>query len=304
MRSAVFAAAVTFAGIACANHVASVKAAPACPAGTFGIAGVCLTHDQAVAYCGKGARPEGGGCAPTACDHDAPTDLASGECIPRLSLRTIEGRRGAPDAEAGCTSDAGLVIEGESMACLPRPLLCGRGATWASGACRPDPVCPAGAIADATGACVTVVGGTGADRVLDVGAWIRLVLGPDGGDGTPAVCGPLRERPWRAGVAAHGSATIDVRVDLVFPDNAVSAAQAEVRARRHFDPHDMDSATPVAAARSMDPLWDALRAVGGTASAASASVEVRCPIEGGFDVPGGPPPRKESPSHVKTPSPP
>jgi hypothetical protein len=53
-------------------------------------------------------------------------------------------------------------------------------------------------------------------------------------------------------------------------------------------------------ANELDPLWDALRALGGEAgeaSAASATVGVRCTIEGGTDVGRGPKLAKDPPVH-------
>ncbi|MGO8993166.1 MAG: hypothetical protein ACLQVI_07545, partial [Polyangiaceae bacterium] len=97
---------------------------------------------------------------------------------------------------------------------------------------------------------------------------------------------PLRERPWRSGIAAHGSAVVDGPGDLMFPDNVVKGARVAVSARRHFDPHDMESAVAVPASSYLEPLWGALRALGGEANSASATVQVRCVVEGGTDLPG------------------
>jgi len=268
-----------------------------CAPGTFAIAGVCLSAEDAAVYCGKGAKPEGGGCAPIVCREAEPVDLATGQCVPVLTLRRLESRgRLRPDAGVGCSVlDAGLVVEGESFACLPHASLCGRGARWADGACRPDPVCPPGTIADPHGACAAVLTTARGERVLDVGAWIRLMIGPDEGEGTAAVCGPLLERPWRAGVIAHGSRAVEVQVDLVFPDNEVKAASARVHAETRYDPRTMSARTPVAVGKYLEPLWNTLHALGGIASAASASVRVACTLDGGGNVLGAPAQDGEAP---------
>jgi hypothetical protein len=122
------------------------------------------------------------------------------------------------------------------------------------------------------------------ESVLDVGTWLRLVVGVDGGEGTAAICGPLVRRPWIAEVVAHGDATIDVLADLVFPDNDVSQARVTVHARRRFDPHSAEPLAMLAVAEQLEPVWKALRAVGGVASAASVSAEVHCAVSGGVDA--------------------
>jgi hypothetical protein len=135
-----------------------------------------------------------------------------------------------------------------------------------------------------------VVSGGPGERTVDVGSWVRLVIGPDGGEGTSAICGPLDARPWRSGVTSHGKAVVDVKVDLVFPDNEVKAARVDVRARRGFDPRDAETALSVGAARYMELLWKALRSLDGVATASSVTVSVHCTIDGGGDVLGVPPP--------------
>jgi hypothetical protein len=248
-----------------------------------------MSMDDAKEYCGKGARPEGGGCMPIECANGEPVDLASGDCVPLLSLRKLMAATMKPDAALGClNADAGIIAEGTSVGCLEHSNLCGRGARWRDG-CHADPVCPVGTIADPVGACVAVVRKLGPETIVDVGAWLRVVVGPDGGDGTSAVCGPLIERPWRAGVSSHGSAEVDVQVDLLFPDNDVKRAEVTVSAAKHDDPRTVDPGASVPAARYMDPLWSALRRLGGTANAASATVRVRCAVDGGTDLAGTPP---------------
>ena len=310
----------------CAQPVVAPRATASsvCAAGAFPIAGFCMPDEDAKAYCGKGARPEGGGCLPISCAEGEPIDLASGECLPVLSFKRLlaeraehddagaAARRGAGggggggakeeeadgggnsaearserDAGAGCLSpEAGLIVEGTSIGCLSRAFECGRGARWRGGACHADPVCPLGSIVDAQGGCVTVLQKVRGEAVLDVGAWIRVMVGPDGGDGSAAICGPLEERPWRAGVIPHGNAKVEVQVDFVFPDNDVKGAKVTVSAKKRIDPHVMETATLVPAARYLDPVWNALRSLGGVANASSASVRVHCQLDGGNDLAG------------------
>ena len=85
---------------------------------------------------------------------------------------------------------------------------------------------------------------------------------------------------------------VEVRVDLVFPDNEVKSARVNVSAHRRSDPHDTEASPSVPIAKYMEPVWNALRALGGVASAASASVRVTCALDGGGSVLGAPPPEK------------
>ena len=77
-----------------------------------------------------------------------------------------------------------------------------------------------------------------------------------------------------------------MQVDFVFPDNEVKGAKVTVAAKKRLDPHVMETATSVPAARYLDPLWNALRSLGGVANASSASVRVRCQLDGGTDLAG------------------
>jgi hypothetical protein len=282
--------------LGCTRPASSPASLTACPPHTFVIAGACLDEDDARAYCGSGAQPEVGGCAPATCSTGEPVDLASGECVPRLGLRKMAAAHKLDlkaDGPLACAKEgAAMSVEGTSFACLPRAASCGRGSRWSESTCHPDPACPLGSVPDAKGACVAVLRRGPRESTLDVGAWIRLVVGPDGGDGTNTICGPLVQRPWLASVVAHGKATLDVQVSFVFPDNDVAQARVTVKARRRFDPHSDDPLTPVVLATHLDPVWKALRAIGGVANAASATTAVHCNLEGGSDSTGIPQPAK------------
>jgi hypothetical protein len=280
---------------ACAHPVTAPPRPAACPADTFAIEGACLATDSARAYCGNAARPEGGGCAPIPCSDGEPVDLESGECVPLMALRRLGAgaRRGAEDAGLLGCEDGGLVVEGESFACLPHERTCGRGERWSGEACRPDPPCPPGAVTDASGGCVAVVRSDRGEAMLDVGTWIRLVVGPDGGSGTAAVCGPLDQRPWLAGVPPHGEAVLEIQADMVFPDNIVSEARVTVTARRQVDVHNFGPSAVVPLGDILDPVWTTLRAMKGVASAASSRVRVHCTIEGGSGATRSRPPVRD-----------
>jgi hypothetical protein len=288
-------------------------AAPAlaCPPGAFPLGGACLADDDARRYCEKtalpSAAPGAGGCEERTCDEGAPVDERTGDCVPTRVLRAIAELHHVKlkeDAGVGCAMpEAGVRVEGESAACLARASTCGRGARWVAGggagdagvgACLPDPGCPAGSLPDTSKPerpCVAVLtrprvasGGGEAEARLDVGAWIRLALGNDGGEGTPAVCAPLQRRPWRAKVGLRSTAVIEVRVDLLFPDNDVSRARVTAKVDKPFDTHDLDNLNLQLESGYLDPVWAALRGLGGVSSAASARVQLKCTLDGGVDL--------------------
>lgn len=279
---------VTFALGACTRVANVATTPPACAAHTFPLAGACVPEEDARAYCGNVAAPEAGGCVQNACAAGDPLDLGSGECVPRMKLHKLASARNVDrvdDGLLGCAKDdAALSVEGSNVVCIPRKVQCGRGARWSIDHCRPDAACPAGSVPDSAGACVGVVRRENGESVLDVGTWIRSVVGPDGGEGTSAICGPVMERPWLAGVVAHGNAVLEVQVDIVFPDNDVAHARVTAKARRRFDPHSAEPASLMTVTESLEPVWKALRSVGGVASAASASAGVHCALEGGTDA--------------------
>ena len=124
-----------------------------CPARTFAIAGACLSADEAGDYCGKGARPEAGGCVLASCANGEPTDVTTGECIPALTVRKMalaqhltlkdDAALGCPDprrftptqaahasteagTEAGAPAETTLVLDAAHYACIPRAASCGR----------------------------------------------------------------------------------------------------------------------------------------------------------------------------------
>jgi len=277
------------AATACSHPVTAPPKPAMCGAGTFAVAGACVTRDEAEAYCGKAALPELGGCVTRDCASGEPTDLASGECVPFLTLQSMAATDHVALKDGGtlgCAPEAGLVVEGEKSACIPHAASCGRGAQWVDAGCHPTVACPPGTVPDTSThpeACVAVVHKERQQVSFDVGTWVRLVLGPDGGSGTDALCGPLALRPWRAGLGARSTSVVLVRVDLVFPDNEVSQARVNVSAHKYVDAQGGtgDDVFSVPVGKYLDPLWKALREVGGVSNAASATVKVRCAVDGG-----------------------
>jgi hypothetical protein len=111
-----------------------------------------------------------------------------------------------------------------------------------------------------------------------VGSWIALAIGPDGGQGTEAVCRPIARRPAAFGATPDHGLDISLQVGFSIPDQDLTRLRANVVAR---DAATGNSLAPAAAAvvrASVDSLGEALRGLGGEASAAAAEVTVRCSV--------------------------
>ena len=208
--------------------------------------GACVPPALAARLCGSAAFATPDGCAPRPpCDRGRARDLASGECLAARDVRTLASTLGimvAEDEVLVC-HDAELVsgvVEtsppGPRLGCLPRPL-----ATRA----LPWPV-------------VT-------PRGVDVGAWLRMAIGPEGGPGAPPLCEAMR----RSVGALAAAVTMDVRVEvsLVFPDNDVTQLVAEVRGAG-AGTAELDGV--------VRPMFEALRNLGGTADQSSIGTSVTC----------------------------
>jgi hypothetical protein len=242
---------------------------------------------ETTASCGPGARPAArGGCEPIACAPGEAIDYGLGICVSTKALREIAEHQGTTlydEEELTCPDDQRLLVSGAAALCVPAEVTCVRGTRWvtASHACLPWGPCEPGAMRDPPrGVCVRVVtarGGDGSKDVVDVGSWSRLAFGSDGGPGSSTLCSALARNPNAFGLAVQGSATINVEIDLSFPDNDVS--QVAVRSRATSESGTMSTS---AAASALDsavlPIVQHLGALGGTSSAAAMRTSVRCTV--------------------------
>ena len=120
---------------------------------------------------------------------------------------------------------------------------------------------------------------------VDVGAWAALALGVHGGRGTDALCQPLAARPglFAAGVAssrppdAASTGTVRVSVALSLPDQDVSRLHAQIHATGGGG-GPLSPAAEALVSASVGSLLEALRSLGGEASAASVELEVSCAV--------------------------
>jgi hypothetical protein len=306
--------------LVCPREAAPVAGACACAAGLVVLDGACVGPREIEAYCGerRAAGAGKGGCPVHPCRADDALDLVTATCVPRQRARAVLSRIRpiADDLDVRCASSEVLVVYREYASCVPPASTCPRGTTWDDGAgdggaCAPLPACAPGEVREepsapdaapdagagaspASGRCVRVVTReTRGEPVVDVGTWTRAILGPDGGEGTTRVCRAL-------GLAApldvgpEETRDLHLTVDLVFPDNDVTAVSARVDAPGVPD----GDAVADAARGALDPLLVPLRAMGGVADAASVTVRVRCRIQGGRSpdlAPRAPAPPAESP---------
>jgi len=279
MKAALAATAVSLAALAGCPRAPETLGATACESGLVMLGGACIPLRLAEQFCGRASTPRpGGGCARTACAPGEALDLEHGICLPQSSvyLTLLHGQpRDEDDTRIPTCRDGRMTSRNGRLACAKGPRSCGRGERFVPtadaaadvGACEMVPVCGAGEMYDAqaTHACVRLVRG----GALDVGTWARLAIGTDGGEGTNAFCAPVRAA--MLGSSAFGVDPAHFQVRLVVPDNDVTQASSRLVAR---------PGTPTVAAdaaeRSLEELVEMLRFHGGTALAASVSLDVSC----------------------------
>jgi hypothetical protein len=300
-------------GLACPHDAVTTREGCRCAPGLFVLEGACVGRREVDAYCGS--RHSSEACGVPFCANGEPFDLASGRCASARTAREIFAHvRPVPsDLQLGCHEGRVLVVLGQegqadqaedgNVACLLPADTCPRSTAWDPhvARCAPVPSCPPGALrAEAeeaidgglpeAGPCVRVVrrgtsaAGTEDHRpIVDVGQWTRVMLGANGGEGTSRLCRPISERPWELDIGPGGARTLALTIELRFPDNDVTQVSARV------DTVDGVSRLPLvgtpAAARQIERATSALlaplRALGGAADAASATIHVRCTVRGG-----------------------
>jgi hypothetical protein len=219
------------------------------------------------AFCGPAARMGATGCAFRLCQRDEVIDVATGSCL----ARSLLGHEGT----SPCGEGLAPLVESGRIACVPPDATCPRGTRREEADCARAPLCPPGTLPDGSG-CRPVVtaGASSGTSGVDVGAWVALVLGIDGGPGTSALCAPLLQRPATFGLEDGVSATLNIRVALEVPNQDISrvhaAASADV-AGRALPPPGM-----TVLVSAVDSLVEALRSLGGMASTAAVEVGVHC----------------------------
>jgi hypothetical protein len=115
---------------------------------------------------------------------------------------------------------------------------------------------------------------------VDIGAWAAIVLGPDGGEGTSDLCRPLLIRPDVFGLTQGSSSALRLRIALAAPDQDLTRAFARVggEVRTETASHALSAEAQALALASVSTLVEALRGLGGEASAAIVEVRVSCTV--------------------------
>ncbi len=208
--------------------------------------GACVPPALAARLCGPSAKATLDGCAPRPpCERGRARDLATGECLAARDVRTLASTLGimVAEDEALVCPDAELVsgvVEasppGPRLGCLPRPVAT-RALPWPM-------VTPRG---------------------VDVAAWLRTAIGPEGGPGAAPLCEALKRSA--GALAAAVSVEVRVEVSLVFPDNDVTQLVARIGG---------SGARAAELEAVVGPMIEALRSLGRGADQASIGTSVRC----------------------------
>jgi hypothetical protein len=111
---------------------------------------------------------------------------------------------------------------------------------------------------------------------VDLGTFLALAVGRDGGAASPDLCRPLALRALLFGVAAEHLHGIKLRLTVTAPDQdltrLVVATQAYGDSRSLGLSVGLENDLRAAAATLLEPL----RGVGGEASAAETTLEIAC----------------------------
>ncbi len=265
-------------GAACPRDAFRSDGRCSCAEPYLAVLGACLEPRNAYAFCGAAGHAGPDGCAFRGCGGGESLDVATGKCIP-MSL--VHG------GTSWCAPGAEAIVEEGRAACIPAADACPRGTkrlTDSRGVdvCVGPPRCHAGTVAVGGPACWPIVTGTPRGPRVDVGAWVAFALVPDGGVGSDVLCRPIAPRPAAFGISPGHGLDVWVTIALAIPDQDMTRVHALVSAREaDARVHGGELASPARTVvqASVDALVDALRGLGGEASAAAANVAVRCSVQ-------------------------
>ena len=196
-----------------------------CTPGDLAVLGACVPPAVGDAYCGRAGRMDVDGCAFRSCAQGELLDLANGSCIRDTAVPHV----------SPCPENTSFVVESGSAAFVPSEAACPRGATRNGRLCARAPRCPPGTLAEGKEgkSCRPIVTlSTRGQRTVDVGAWAALVLGPDGGPGTPELCRPLVQHFETLGMARGESLALRIGISLAIPDQDITRVHAETKVVR------------------------------------------------------------------------
>jgi hypothetical protein len=240
------------------------------------VLGACVEPHEANAYCGRARVFEGGRCVPRACPEAQRADWVTGECLGARALRTIATHQHVvvgEDETLGCHDGSALVIASGRARCVDEG---DAGAAWA------EFPCVRGAAFDAQlGRCVRVVSSSNEGMLVDVATWTRAVFGADGGPGSARFCERIGVDPFAFGVDVAAETTTRIAIQLDFPNNDITQLHGRIWVAEDGGASRLPPSATTFAETTLRPFVEALRAIGGTASAASVSSVVRCVVRGG-----------------------
>jgi len=202
-------------------------------------------------------------------------------------LDVVTGECSAPNAiprPGVCPSGQASLLAAGRFTCVDRDATCPRGSGRDADVCARPARCPPGTLPIGADCRPIVSRSARAGRTtVDVGAWVAIVLGPDGGSGSADLCRPLLQRIATFDDSAD-PLPIRIRISLDVPDQDLAGVHGETVAWREGadagaagDGETALSAPLQAAVRdSVGTLLEPLRSLGGEASAAHVKAEVRC----------------------------
>jgi hypothetical protein len=252
-------------GAGCGPRASS---AGACARGLLLLDGACVGAGEADSYCGARSSAAGGAvaCPAPTCAAGEAIDPVALTCVAERTVRSIvaQGHGLAEDATVGCSGDLVLAAHAGHAGCVAAQDVC----PWASRlgvtrGCAPAASCPAGEVRARGGGCLRVRRGA----LVDVGAWAHAVA-------EERLCRRIRRAAWDFEDVAGATGRVDMALELVFPNNDVASAAASAK----IDAPDSSQAAQADVLAAVDALLVPLRALGGTADAASVSLAVSCPL--------------------------
>lgn len=252
----------------------------ACVEGTLPLLGACVPPAVGDAFCGSAALLEPDGCAFRACPQGGRLDVVTGSCLPTSAV--LRG-----DAADACGDAGSPLLRDGRLTCAPRDATCPRGSRRdaVAATCDRPPRCPSGSIVEGSGCrAIVMAGGRLSDRRVDVGAWAALVLGFDGGYGLRELCQPLEQNAPSLGLPGGGA--LEIAVSLIVPDQDISRVRADVevqawQAGGPASPASGPMGLPAVqrfVAADVGTLVEALRGLGGEATASAVDLRVRCAL--------------------------
>jgi hypothetical protein len=179
----------------------------------------------------------------------------------------------------GCGGGRRLRMSAGLAFCAPKEDPCGPMEVLDKEMCLTLPTCDAGYVLEpGTNKCLRLMVAGRDVPTFDVGTWTRCSIGADGGEASHVLCAALsRDANGNEGPALSKWA---IDLELQFPDNEIASVDARfsistaegVRAPAWLN---------ASAARALESLLAPLRAMGGSASAASVSARVWCTVRQG-----------------------